>query len=286
LPFEIIIADNSPGGHAAPLVAELQNQPVPVRRVPASPPNISIARNTGLRAARAPLVAFLDDDLEVEPGWLDAFVETLETTGADVALGRLRPRFMSGGPPEWDKTAHRFNRLLPAPSGTPLIISGPNRTRGFAMTTATSIWRASRCFTDEQPFDPAFGASGGEDFELFLRLETLGRRFVWCAEAVVQETIPTERNAFWYNFLRAYSGSQAYAAATIKHAPSPFASAVNIMLRGAVQAIYLTLHALMLLPFGLARAQARLILTANALGKVLWWRKLQLYHVEKAPTGA
>jgi succinoglycan biosynthesis protein ExoM len=148
------------------------------------------------------------------------------------------------------------------------------------------MWRAARCFTDALPFDPAFGASGGEDFDLFLRLEARGCRFVWCAESVVAETIPAERSLFWYNVLRAYSGSQAYAAAMIKNASSPLSSGLNIMLRGAVQATYLCIYALLLLPFGTARLQQKIILAAQALGKLLWWRKLHLYHVEKAPMGA
>jgi succinoglycan biosynthesis protein ExoM len=284
--FEIVIADNSVDGHAAPLLKQFSAQPIPVRRVPASPPNISIARNVGLRAARAPLVAFLDDDLEVESGWLDALVDTLNLTGADVALGRLKPRFAAGAPPAWDRTASRFNRLLPAPSGTALIMTGPHRTRGFSMTTATSLWRAATCFTDALPFDPEFGASGGEDFELFLRLELRGRRFVWCAEAVVTETIPVERCTLSYNVLRAYSGSQAYAAATIKNAARPFRSAANVMLRGALQALLLGLQVVIALPFGRVVWQQRLILAAQGLGKLLWWRKLPLYRNEKAPSGA
>jgi succinoglycan biosynthesis protein ExoM len=286
LPFEIIIADNSPEGHAAPLIAQWADQAIAVRRVPAAPPNISIARNAGLRAAHAPLVAFLDDDLEVDPGWLDAFVDTLEQSAADVALGRLRPRFAAGGPPAWDRTASRFNRLLAAPSGTPLVAGGSHRTRGFPMTTATSLWRVATCFTDALPFDPAFGASGGEDFDLFLRLEQRGCRFVWCAEAVVTETIPAERTTLWYNLQRAFSGSQAYAAATIKNAPAPWRSGADLMLRGAVQAVLLGGQALILLPLGGARWQQRLILTAQGLGKVFWWSKLRLYHIEKAPAGA
>src|SRR5215212_8743208 len=37
--------------------------------------NLNVARNTGVREARADLVAFLDDDVFVPPGWLDALVE-------------------------------------------------------------------------------------------------------------------------------------------------------------------------------------------------------------------
>jgi succinoglycan biosynthesis protein ExoM len=286
LKFEIIIADNSPQGHATDLAERLAADDFPVRRVSVSPANISLARNAGLRMARAPLVAFLDDDLEVEPGWLDAFVDTLTESGADVALGRLRPRFAVGGPPIWDRQALRFNRNLAAPSGTRLIAGGPNRTRGFAMTTATSIWRTATCFTDPAPFDPAFGASGGEDFDLFLRLEARGRRFVWCAESLVSETIPQERSTLSYNVLRAYSGSQAYAAATIKNASNPLLAGSDVMLRGAAQSLVFGVLTLLLLPLGGARWQTRLIAASASLGKLLWFRKLGLYQAEKAPAQA
>ena len=40
-------------------------------------PGASLARNTGWRAARHELVAFVDDDVEVQPGWADALVTAL-----------------------------------------------------------------------------------------------------------------------------------------------------------------------------------------------------------------
>ncbi|MBX3144440.1 MAG: glycosyltransferase [Trueperaceae bacterium] len=46
----------------------------------------SAARNTGIRAATAPFVAFLDDDDSWYPGKLAAQVELLERSGDDVAL--------------------------------------------------------------------------------------------------------------------------------------------------------------------------------------------------------
>ncbi|MGH2803374.1 MAG: glycosyltransferase family 2 protein, partial [Thermoleophilaceae bacterium] len=36
---------------------------------------LNVARNTGVRESRAPLVAFVDDDVLVPPGWLDALAD-------------------------------------------------------------------------------------------------------------------------------------------------------------------------------------------------------------------
>ncbi len=52
-----------------------------VTRVPVR--NISIARQEGLRVARAPIVAYLDDDAEPHPGWL----AELASAFSDVAVG-------------------------------------------------------------------------------------------------------------------------------------------------------------------------------------------------------
>ena len=281
MPFEIIVADNSVEGHAHAIVDGLPLGGAPVRVVPVQPPNISLARNAGLRAAAAPLVAFMDDDLAVEPGWLDALVDTLEANRVDAVVGPVRPHFAAGAPPDWDPDGARFTRVLPLPSGSLIAASGPDKPAGFALSTASSLWRAATCFTDPAPFDPAFGACGGEDLDLFLRLERRGCRFAWCAEAGVLETIPAGRMSLRYHRLRAYSGAQVYAAAAIKNAPSQFATFAGITARGVAQTVMFAPLALVARFGGPERAARMAFLAAAGWGKLTWWRRVGLYHVER-----
>ena len=61
--------------------------------------SLNAARNSGLRAAGAPLVAFVDDDVLVPPGWLDALVEGADRhPEAEAFGGPIRARF-EGHPP-------------------------------------------------------------------------------------------------------------------------------------------------------------------------------------------
>ena len=288
--FELVIADNSPTGHAKALAERLAAEGQLVRWVHASPPNISVARNAGLHAAAAPLVAFMDDDLELERGWLDHLMDTLEHSGADVALGPVRPRF-AGACPAWDPEGARFTRVLPDPSGTLVTAGGAGKGGGgFVVSTASSLWRRATCFTDAHPFDPAFGVSGGEDLDLFLRLQARGCRFVWCAEAGVWETVPASRTAVGFQALRAFTGAQVYTAASARHAARPTLRVADIMARGAVQlavGVAGVMVAGALAPLtgvaGQQRLMRQVLTVANGAGKLLWWRKVGLYHVEKAP---
>jgi succinoglycan biosynthesis protein ExoM len=294
LNFEIVVADNSIEGHAAAIVARVAAASAAVRVARVSPPNISLARNAGLRAAAAPLVAFMDDDLELEPGWLDALVDVLAATGADAAVGPVRPRFEGGSPPPWDKAGARFTRVLAQPSGSAIGIAARERPAGFAISTASSIWRAATCFTDAQPFAPDLGVCGGEDLDLFLRLDRRGRRVVWCAEAGVRETIPRGRTTLGYQRLRALSGAQVFAAATLRNVDAPLATALGLALRGAAQVALFAPATLAL--SAMARIGRREALAAKAAdcafkalagwGKLTWWRRVGLYHIEKPPAAA
>lgn len=284
LEFELVVADNSPDGHAAGVLARIETDR-PMRAVPCGPPNISVARNAGLRAARAPLVAFLDDDQEVEPGWLDALVDTLERTGADAVLGAVRPTLAPGvDPAPWDPESRLFSRLSPMPEGAPVIAGGPSRTRDFVVGAGNSLWRAATCFTDPEPFDPGYGACGGEDLELFLRLERAGRRFAWCPYAVALEKVPASRFALRYALLRAYSGGQVFAALSQRYSG---ASAAGTALRGLAQLLGMGPLALLLWPFPAARGRfGRAAMTAaGGLGKLTWRRRVALYHAESAQRG-
>lgn len=277
--YEVVVADNSPGGYARALCAELATPAVPVRWVPCAPPNISVARNAGLRAAAAPVVAFLDDDLRVEAGWLDHLLATLESTGADVVLGPVRPDFGPGGAPAWDPGGARYTRDLGAPDGTPVVVAGPGRTPGLTVSTASSAWRAT-CFTDPEPFSPALGASGGEDLDLMWRLERRGARFAWSPGAGVREEVPPGRIRLRYQLLRAFSGGQVYLAVAARNSDRPRVTAARGMVRALVQ-LLLTLPALVTAPPRGRAALARAALTvAGAVGKLAWARLVPLYHVE------
>jgi GT2 family glycosyltransferase len=54
---------------------------------------IPAAKNSGLNAARCPLVLFGEDDLELTPGYLATLLEHRATTGADIISGRNVWRF-------------------------------------------------------------------------------------------------------------------------------------------------------------------------------------------------
>jgi hypothetical protein len=67
---ELLLVDNRPVVPADdPLPGLLARHPR-VHRVPAPQPGISQARNAGLAAAHGEVVAFTDDDVRVDPGWL------------------------------------------------------------------------------------------------------------------------------------------------------------------------------------------------------------------------
>ncbi|HEX7089588.1 MAG TPA: glycosyltransferase [Longimicrobiales bacterium] len=64
--YEVIVVDNAPSDErTARLAADLG-----VRYVREDVPGLDRARNRGIRAARYDIVAFTDDDVRVDPGWL------------------------------------------------------------------------------------------------------------------------------------------------------------------------------------------------------------------------
>src|SRR5688500_4083543 len=95
--FEVVIADNGTTDGSAELLAELAaTSPLDIRVV-RNEENRGPApgRNLAWRAARAPLVAFTDDDCEPTPGWLEEGLRALGT-GHVVGVGKTEPN-----PAQW-----------------------------------------------------------------------------------------------------------------------------------------------------------------------------------------
>ena len=219
--LSVVVADNSDDGSAAEVVAAAAaGSPFDIRYVEAHPANISVARNAGIRASDAPFLAFVDDDEELAPDWFEAVVTGLRTHPHDVFFGRVDPVFEA---PERVTPAIRqlFSRFIPAPSGQEVKALGTRAERILTVATSNSVLRRATTLSDEAPFNPHFGNAGGEDLDLFCRLQVRGCRFAWLPEARVSEWVPASRCDPGYLRRRFFAGGQAYAEAVAGSSGSP-----------------------------------------------------------------
>ncbi len=177
----------------------------PRLRIVAQPrPGISAARNAGVRAARGEFIAFTDDDVEVDPGWLRALGERFAAEpDADAVTGAVLPKELETEAQRWFErygagsardyrsgsyaTAGRVWRVRDRIAGTEdwLYRLGP-----FG-TGANMAFRAGT-LTALGGFDEALGAGtptgGGEDIEMFVRLLARGYRLAVEPAAYVWHT--------------------------------------------------------------------------------------------------
>jgi succinoglycan biosynthesis protein ExoM len=271
LAAEVVVVDNSEDGSAAPVLERAASEPgLPLVHVALPHPNISDARNLGVATARGALIVFHDDDEWSEPDWLAALVETAEQTDADIVFGAVIPDFVDGAP-DWQPDGRSYTRRISAPSGTPIGIRHDAALSGRWIGTGNALLRRDTCLSKPAPFDSRLGRSGGEDFDLFLRLSALNRRMVWCAEAPLHEVVSRERASFDYMLERSGRSGRLFSTIMIRSASRPLYA---ILRNAAVAALQLTIVAL-----GVALAWLRAdtslptkrLKFAQVAGKLFWW---------------
>ena len=135
----------------------------PVQR--AALPGASLARNLGWRATTAPVVAFVDDDVQVADGWRTALAAAL--VGVDLVCGRVAvPPSQAGAERPVAVTADVPEQLMDAAS----------ELRGVSanLTVRRSSLEAVGGF--DERLGPGTWSRAGEDLELQDRLLTAGHR--------------------------------------------------------------------------------------------------------------
>ncbi|WP_339928908.1 glycosyltransferase family 2 protein [uncultured Brevundimonas sp.] len=261
---EIVVVDNDPAGTAAATVEGLRpRSPWPLVYCHAPVPGVATARNVGLQATDAPLIAFLDDDEVATPDWLAQLLMAQTQTGADVVFGPIRGR--APGAADWLRPYLEdfFGRAGPASTR---VIDQP-----FGCGNSLMVRRSA--LPGLAPFDVGADQVGGEDDALFAALADRGGRFGWAAGAWVDEIAPAHRATLRYALARAFAFGQG---------PSQTAAArrdwlgvVRWMVIGAAQMLLWTCAAV---PYLIVRSPRRawaLDRMARGLGKLFWMKGLE-----------
>jgi glycosyltransferase involved in cell wall biosynthesis len=264
-PFEIVVVDNDPLGSARPLVEEMAaGTAVPIRYVAERRPGISRARNTAVANADGQFVVWLDDDEEAAPGWLAALYATMRRHGGDVVKGPVYPRLATPNP--YAEKRFTFDAKLPTGARLPECTGIGN-----------TLLDKERCFGGEaEPFDPFLGLAGGGDTLFFRKLQRSGRRFVWCAEAAVWETVPAERLVARQVLRRRFRHGQITTFVRVAVKPAQPMQAALWMAVGCAQVVLYAPVAAALWMVNSERWLAAMGQAVGGLGKVLWHPK---WHV-------
>ncbi|MCB0180100.1 MAG: glycosyltransferase [Anaerolineae bacterium] len=189
--FDVIVVDNAPATNAtADLLRTHYSQ---VRYLRENRPGLAAAHNCGLAAVTAPLVAFTDDDVRVDPNWLAAIARAfaLASTVACVT-GLIMPQALDTPAQRWLEAYGGFSKgstrrlfdLADYRPADPLFPYTAGRFgSGANMAFKTAILRSLG------GFDPALGAGtlamGGDDLAAFFEMVAAGYTLVYEPAAIV-----------------------------------------------------------------------------------------------------
>ncbi len=193
--FEIIVVDNNSKDDTAAVVRSLMDQhPGRLSYIVETEQGNAYARNRGVKTARAPVIAFIDDDVTVESNWLTSLKNALDSR-AELSFvgGKVLPQWTTT-PPSW-LTPEHWSPLAVLDYGPDELIIGGNSPRG--LLTANIAFRRS-VFDEVGTFSPhlqrvkdAIGSM--EDTEFLLRVCRSGKQGMYLPGMVARAPVDNER---------------------------------------------------------------------------------------------
>jgi glycosyltransferase involved in cell wall biosynthesis len=192
--FELIVVDNNSTDATREIVLErFARLDGRVRYVFEPQQGLSYGRNAGIRAARAPLIAFIDDDLCAQPDWVAAMARAFcEHPEADVVGGRVLPLWPTD-PPAWLTRDHWAPLALVDHGEAPIVVTMEHPICLVAAGACRrEVFDAAGLFaTDFQRVKDGIGSL--EDHDFLLRVLRTGRKGVYDPRIIVHAQIQPDR---------------------------------------------------------------------------------------------
>lgn len=192
--WEVIVVDNnSTDGTRSVVEAAAETFPAPLRYVFEREQGRSPALNAGIRLASGDIVATTDDDVRVEPEWLDRAAAGLARLQCDYVGGRVLP-IWGATPPPWlpDRGGKQWAVIALLDYGAQPIEFGARVPLGVNMAFRREA------FDRAGLLDPNTGRKAGtllgqEVREWCIRARAAGLRGFYLPELVVRHLIPASR---------------------------------------------------------------------------------------------
>jgi len=208
--WDVLVVDNNSNDLTRPEVQEFcHRHPGRFRYLFEKQPGKSFALNAGIREARGDVLAFMDDDVTVDPLWLQNLTTPIVDSQWAGAGGRILPE-RGFSPPSWMllQGDHSLGPALAAVfdlGGQPGELSRPPY--GTNMAFRKSMFEKYGGFRTDMGPRPG-SEIRGEDVEFGRRLLAAGERLCYAPSAVVYHAVPEDRLrkefflAYWFAYGR------------------------------------------------------------------------------------
>jgi len=203
----LLLVENGDGSVLAPVAEVARVTPMPYQFEFEVEPRLGIssARNRALAYAISngfDRLAFVDDDETTSPGWLNALLDEMQRTGAELVGGPVRPLVRSPltllEAAIWRGYARRSRRLERR------ALRQKRKGLDSEAVIVTNNWLLDLNFCRRNPvaFDERFNLSGGEDTAFYRSFRQMGGKSRWAPGALVFEEVPKERLSPRYQLAR------------------------------------------------------------------------------------